>query len=359
MSVILQKTTAREWKIKRQEVHRIMRDEELLERLTQLMGVSGFEKEVREAIEKEVIPYADEVLTDAIGNLIVLKRGKVGEGAKKIMFAAHTDEIGFMVKTIEADGRLRVCNMGWNWTGSAYNEKVRFRNGMYGVVSCMCPIEEAGNKAGKLYIDIGATSREDALKYVNLGDVCGYHGPYVQLANDRVCAKTLDNRIGCYQLIEALKENDGTGPNDIYYVFCVQEELGCRGSKAAAARIQPDIGVAVDISPAHDYPCDLEGSNAIDGGIGIKICDPSVVCDEGVVNAMIECCEKNQIKYQREVIDQGGTDASSMNLSGVGVKAGGIVVVTRYPHSQSAVASKKDIEGGVDLINAFSKYTFS
>ena len=93
--------------------------------------------------------------------------------------------------------------------------------------------------------------------------------------------------------------------------------------------------------------------------IGIKICDPSVVCDEGVVNAMIECCEKNQIKYQREVIDQGGTDASSMNLSGVGVKAGGIVVVTRYPHSQSAVASKKDIEGGVDLINAFSKYTFS
>ena len=96
-----------------------MRDEKLLERLTQLMGVSGFEKEVREAIEKEVIPYADEVLTDAIGNLIVLKRGKGGEGAKKIMFAAHTDEIGFMVKTIEADGRLRVCNMGWNWTGSA------------------------------------------------------------------------------------------------------------------------------------------------------------------------------------------------------------------------------------------------
>jgi endoglucanase len=335
-----------------------MRDENLLKELTQLWGVAGFEKEVRSYIEQIVRPYADEMMTDAIGNLIVRKRGNGGEGAKKIMFAAHMDEIGFMVKTIEADGRLRVCNLGWNWTGSAYNSRVRFRNGVSGVVSCMGPIEEAGNKAGKLYIDIGATSREDALKYVNLGDACGYYGEYVKLTNDRVCAKTLDNRIGCYQLIEALKENDGTGPNDIYYVFCVQEELGCRGSKVAAERIQPDIGVAVDISPAHDYPCDLEGSNALDAGIAIKICDPSVVCDEDVVAVMIDCCEKGQIPYQREVIDQGGTDASSINLSGMGVKAGGIVVVTRYPHSQSAVASLKDIEAGVDLINAFSRRQF-
>lgn len=332
-----------------------MRDENLLKELTQLWGVAGYEKEVRKYIEREAAPYGDEILTDAVGNLIVKKCGAGGPDAKKIMFAAHMDEIGFMVKTIEADGRLRVCNLGWNWTGSAYNGRVRFRNGTNGVVSCMGPIEEAGNNAGKLYIDIGATSKEDAKKYVQLGDACGYWGEYLELANDRVCSKTLDNRIGCYQLLEALKENDGTGPNDIYYVFCVQEELGCRGSKVAAERIRPDIGIAVDISPAHDYPCDLEGSNEVDGGIGIKICDPSVVCDEDVVSAMIACCEENNIKYQREVIDKGGTDASSMNLSGTGVRAGGIVVVTRYPHSQSAVASKKDIEAGVELIKAFSQ----
>lgn len=336
-----------------------MRDENLLRELTQLWGVAGYEKEVRNYIEKEAAPCADRILTDAVGNLIVYKKGRGGANAKKLMFAAHMDEIGFMVKTIEADGRLRVCNLGWNWTGSAYNSRVRFRNGVSGVVSCMGPVEEAGNNAGKLYIDIGATSKEDAEKYVKLGDACGYYGEYLELANDRVCAKTLDNRIGCYQLLEALKENDGTYPNDIYYVFCVQEELGCRGSKVAAERIHPDIGVAVDISPAHDYPCDLEGSNALDGGIGIKICDPSVVCDEDVVSAMVECCEQNGIKYQREVIDKGGTDASSMNLSGTGVKAGGIVVVTRYPHSQSAVASKKDIEAGVDLIAAFSGREFA
>lgn len=335
-----------------------MRDENLLRELTQLWGVAGYEKLVRLYIEEKAAPYADEMLTDAIGNLIVLKKGCGGSDSKKIMFAAHMDEIGFMVKTIEPDGRLRVCNMGWNWTGSAYNGRVRFRNGVTGVVSCMGPIEEAHNDPGKLYIDIGAVSKEDAMKYVNLGDACGYYGEYRELVNDRICSKSLDNRIGCYQLLEALMENDGTYPNDIYYVFCVQEELGCRGSKAAAERIQPDIGVAVDISPAHDYPCDLEGSNTVDGGIGIKICDPSVVCDEDVVAAMIECCETEKIKYQREVIDKGGTDASSMNLSNMGVRAGGIVVVTRYPHSQSAVVSKKDVEAGVDLVTAFSKKHF-
>lgn len=334
-----------------------MRDEKLLEQLTQLLGVAGFEGKVRSFIGEEVKSYADEMWTDAIGNLIVRKKGN-GTG-KKIMFAAHMDEIGFMVKTIEADGRLRVCNMGWNWTASAYNSRVQFRNGINGVFGCMGALEEAHNDVGRLYIDIGATSKEDAMKYVKLGDVCGYWGPYLQLANDRVCAKTLDNRIGCYQLIEALKENDGQGPNDIYYVFCVQEELGCRGSRTAADAIRPDIGVAVDITPAHDYPCDLEGSNTVDEGIGIKICDPSVVCDEMVVQKMEECCVENNIKYQREVIDKGGTDASSMNLTGSGIKVGGIVVVTRYPHSQSAVASKADIEAGVDLISAFSKKEFA
>lgn len=101
--------------------------------------------------------------------------------------------------------------------------------------------------------------------------------PWIDLQNDRVSSRSLDDRIGCYQLLEALKENDGTYPNDVYYVFTVQEEVGCRGSKVTAARIQPDFGFAVDITPAHDYPCDLQGSNTVDGGIGIKICDPSVV----------------------------------------------------------------------------------
>lgn len=335
-----------------------MRDEALLKELCELWGVGGYEKEVRKTIRKIVEPYADEIVTDAMGNLIVLKKGIGGKNAKKIMYTAHMDEIGFMVKAIEADGRLRVCNMGWNWTSAAYCAKVCFRSGIYGVVRCMGDLEDAHNDAGKLYIDIGATSREDALRYVKLGDCCAYCDPYVELLNGRVCCKALDDRVGCYQMIEALMENDGTYPNDCYYVFDVQEELGCRGSKPAAERICPDIGISVDITPAHDYPCDLEGSNALDGGIGIKICDPSVVSDEQIVRVMEECCAESGIPYQREVIDKGGTDSSSMNQSCWGVRTGGIVVVTRYSHSQSSVVSKSDVEAGIDLMNAFSKKEF-
>ncbi|MDO4459326.1 MAG: M20/M25/M40 family metallo-hydrolase [Clostridia bacterium] len=335
-----------------------MRNEELLIKLCDELGVAGYETKVRKICEEECAPYADEMTVDAIGNLIVLKKGTGGENSKKIMFAAHTDQIGFMVKKIDQSGLIRVCNMGWNWTGSAYNEKVVFRNGTIGVVGCEGAIEDARNNPDKLFIDIGATSYDEAREYVNIGDVCGYFGPYFHLVGDRIACKSLDDRLGCYQLIEALKENDGTFPNDVYYVFTVQEELGCRGSKVTAERIHPDYGIAVDVSPAHDVPCDLIGANTVGAGIGVKISDPSVVCDEELVEIMENECRANGIKWQREVIDKGGTDASSMNLSGTGVKAGGISTVLRYPHSQSAVCSTSDIEGGIDLITAVSKHRF-
>ena len=167
-----------------------MRNEELLIRLTQTQGIAGYEKKVRELIEQEVRPYADELIIDPLGSLIAVKKGKGGPHSKKIMFAAHMDEIGFMVKKIEDDGRLLVCNVGWNWTASAYNTRVVFRNGIYGVVSSMKNIEEAHNDPNSLFIDIGAKSKEDALKYVHVGSVCGYCGEYLPLANDLVCSKT-------------------------------------------------------------------------------------------------------------------------------------------------------------------------
>ena len=244
-----------------------MRNEALLEELTQAFGVAGFEGEVREIIRREAQPYADEIREDAMGNLIVLKKGTDSPNKKRIMFAAHMDEIGFVVKKILPDGTLLICNLGWNWAGSAYNERVRFRNGVTGVV-------------------------------------------------------------------------------------------GCRGSGPAAEAIRPDIGVAVDITPAHDYPCDLEGSNEVGKGVAVKVCDPSVVCDERIVSAMETCCRQMEIPYQLEVIDQGGTDASSMNLSHYGVRVGGIAVATRYPHCQSCVASLKDIEAGARLCTAFAKHEF-
>lgn len=329
---------------------------ELLKELTQAWGVAGRESRVREIIKREVAPFADEMLTDAMGNLIVLKKGS--GGGKKIMLAAHMDELGFQVKKIEPDGRIRVYKVGWVWTSSIYNDKVIFQNGVVGVVGCVGNIEDAHNDSGKLFIDIGCTSKEDTEKYVKVGDYCGFIGPYYELQNGRVCAKSFDDRAGCYMLIEVLKRNDGKRANDIYYVFTVQEEVGCRGAVTAAERINPDIGISIDISPDHFYPSDLEGANAVGEGVGVKLGDPSAMLDEYLVNEMIACCEENHIKYQRDVMDRGGTDNSSMNRSNYGVRVAAISVITRYPHSQSSILSKDDLLGAVDLLDHYTARQF-
>jgi len=337
----------------------MMRNEQLLKELCEMQGIAGYEKNVRKFIKNIVEPYADELIEDAMGNLIVLKKGNGDPNGKKIMLAAHMDEVGFMVKKIEGDGRLKVLSVGFNWANAAFNERVRFANGTVGMVGAMGGSVDNPRDFDKIYIDIGAKSKEDAEKLVHVGDICGYCEPYVNLMNELVCSQSLDDRLGCFQLIEAIKENDGTFPNDVYYVFDVQEEVGTRGSKPTANRIQPDIGIAVDITPAHDYPGNLNGCNTLGAGTAIKIYDPSVIADEDVVAAMIECCEKEGIKYQRDVIDRGGTDASSMNQAVFGARTGGIGVATRYPHCQSSIVSKDDIEEGIRLINAFCKYSFS
>jgi len=332
---------------------------ELLEELSQAWGVSGHEKQVRDIIKREVISYADEIFTDPIGNLIVLKKGKDSPNKKKIMLAAHMDEIGYQVTKVDNDGKIKVCEVGWTWTSSIYNDKVIFRNGTIGVVGCEGPVEEAKRDATKLYIDIGCTTKEDAEKYVKIGDYAGFIGKFYELKNGRITSKSFDNRAGCYVLIEALKRNKGDGPNDVYYVFTVQEEVGCRGAVVTAERIKPDIGISIDVTPDHFYPSDLHGANAVGDGIGVKLGDPSAMLDEYLVDEMLACCEENNIKYQRDVMDRGGTDASSMNMSYYGVKVCGISIVDRFPHSQSSVISRDDVNGAIDLADKYTKRLFS
>lgn len=330
----------------------------LLEELTQAWGVSGREKNVRAIIRREIRDYVDECYTDAMGNLIAYKKGTESENNKKIMYTAHMDEIGFQVTHIEGDGRIKVYSVGWTWTSSIYNDKVIFQNGVIGVVGCDGPVEEAHNKAQSLYIDIGCTSKEETMKYVKPGDYCGFIGKYYELQNDRICAKSLDDRVACYVLIEAIKKNQGQYPNDIYYVFTVQEEVGCRGSVVAAERIKPEIGVSVDVTPDHYYPCDLKGCNEVGKGVGVTFGNPSAMLDEYLVDEMVKTCEDNAIDYQRDVMDRGGTDASSMNQAYYGTRVAGISIVDRYPHSQSSVISKHDVECAIELVDKYSAREF-
>jgi endoglucanase len=323
----------------------------LLEKLTQLWGVSGREKKVSEFIKNEIVSHVDSCYSDALGNLIAVKHGS-GNG-KKIMLAAHMDEIGLQVTKIEADGRIKVHSVGWVWAASIYNDKVVFQNGTVGVVGCEGTVEDAKNDVKKLYIDIGCTSKEETSNHVKVGDYCGFVGPYHELKDQRICAKSLDDRVGCYILIEVIKQMTGPIENDLYFVFTVQEEIGCRGAVVAAERIRPDIGISVDITPDHHYPSDLTGQNTVGEGVAIKVGDPSAMVDEALLDQMILCCEKHHIKYQRDVMDRGGTDISSINRSNYGVRVVGLSIVTRYPHSQSALISLEDVNHAIRLLKCY------
>ncbi|MBE6082897.1 MAG: M42 family metallopeptidase [Tissierellaceae bacterium] len=329
----------------------------LLKELTQLCGVSGYEKETRDFIKKAVSEYADEISVDALGNLIVFKKG-TGKNKKKIMLAAHMDEIGIQVTKIEENGMIKIKSLGFLWPYTTYMSRVKFRNGITGIISSTVKAEDIKNDFTKLYVDIGAKSKEEALKHVKVGDVASYIGEYAELKDNDVTAKAMDDRVGCYIMIESLKRIDNP-KNDIYFVFTVQEEVGCRGSKVTAARIKPDLGIAIDVTPAHDYPCDLEGSNTVGGGTAVKVSDTSVICDEYLVEEMVKCCKENNIKYQLDVIAVGGTDASSINQSNFGVKAAGISVVTRYPHGPNSLVNMKDVESSIELLSKYVNRDFN
>ena len=212
----------------------------------------------------------------------------------------------------------------------------------------------------ELSIDIGISSKEEAEKYVHVGDVACFVGPYTPLAGDFVTSKAVDDRIGCFLQLEVMKALQGKPVcNDLYFVFTVQEEVGCRGSIVSAERIAPDIGIAVDVTPDHGRPGDLEGSNECGGGTAIKISDTSVICDEDLVAMMIGIAEEQGIKYQRDVIYVGGTDASSMNMARYGARACAVSVCTRYTHGTNCIFNKKDAEGSVELLTRFVNLEFA
>lgn len=328
----------------------------LLNQLTQAFGVSGYEKEVREVIREAVKDYADEITIDPLGNLIIYKKG-VGENKKKIMAAGHMDEIGFQVIKVDDKGLIKVRGLGGIPVPATVMNRVQFRNGTIGIVSCTVKIEDIKNDIKKLYIDIGAQSKEEALRYVKVGDVASYVGEYLELKDSNVTGKALDDRIGCYIMIEALKKIEKPY-NDLYFVFTVQEEVGLRGATVAAERINPDLGIALDVTVASDFPNAPEVSNSLGGGTAVKVSDGSVICNEYLVEEMVKCCEENNIKYQLDVIDGGGTDAGAINRSNFGVRAAGISVATRYVHGPNCFVNMKDTEASIELLSKYVNREF-
>ena len=314
-------------------------------------GGVGREDAVRETIAELARPYCDEMRTDALGNLICVRAGK--EGGRRVMVAAHMDHIGFVVLDADEHGFLRVHNAGGISKRASLNRHVVFANGVNGVVSNETERFSADdNKMSDLFIDIGAKDRADALSMVALGDVAVYAPDAFELANGMIAAPAVDDRVGCAIALEAMKEL-GECENEVAFVFTVQEELGLRGARAAAYGVDPQIGVALDVTLSGDTPKGPKIAVKAGEGPCVKVRDSSLVCSPRVVRGLEEAAGRVGVKTQREVLSAGGNDAGAMQAARAGVLAGTISIACRYVHSACETISLADCEGAKSMLVEF------
>jgi len=319
-----------------------------LKKIVMPIGVSGDEGEISSVLASEIAPYVDKVYNDALGNLIAFKKGK-GKNPKKLMFAAHMDEIGFMASYIDEKGFIRVSRLGGiNYTAAAFTEVI-FKNGTKGVLVPEARITQRDYRPENYYVDIGAKSRKDAQRRVKIGDTCRVAPSLFKLAGSRVAGRPIDDRIGCMMLLEAAKAAKDF-ENDTYFVFTVQEEVGVRGAKTSAFAITPDYAVAVDIGGAGDMPSCAPLAVNLGEGIAIKLKDAMVICNPRMIALMKDVAAEKNVPYQTEVLEGGGTDTCMLQQAAGGCIAGALSVPTRYGHSAVEVIDMNDVAGGIQIL---------
>ena len=319
---------------------------ELVKRLVEAYGPAGTESSVAAIIREEVAPYVDEIQTDALGNLIALKKG----GGRKLMLAAHMDEIGVMVTHIDDKGFLRFYPVGGLSPFTLLGNRVRFENGTVGVFGAEKLDNPKDLALNKLFIDIGASDKVEAGAKVAIGDIAIIEREFCDLGK-RMIAKAMDNRIACAVLIEALKIAKDL-KYDVYAVFTSQEEVGLRGARVAAYGIAPDLGIAIDVTRSGDTPESLTMAVSLGEGPTVKIRDSSLICTPAVRRFMEDVAQAREIPYQLEVLEFGGTDAGAMQLTRGGVPAGVMSIPCRYIHTASEMVDLDDCKNGVRLIAA-------
>ena len=324
----------------------IMTDKKLIKKLTETFSPSGSEGAIRDVILNEIKGLADDIRVDAMGNLIARKGEKTGQG-KRIMVAAHMDEIGLIVTHVDENGFVRFTNLGTPFARYLPGGHVRFTNGTLGIIDSEPPEGLHGIvKPEKMFIDVGAKSRKDCP--VKIGDMAAFERPFVEIG-DRLVAKSFDDRIGCVILIETMRRLKSS-PHELYFVFTVQEEVGTRGAATATFGIDPEIGLSVDIVPTGDTPKGWNTHTELGKGPAILIKDSGLIADPRIVAWMTGSAEKAKIPYQRNVQMRGGTDAMAMQRSRAGVMTGSIGVPTRYAHSPSEMIDINDVENSIKLL---------
>ena len=336
---------------------------ELLRKICNTPGASGFEEAIRSLIISEISNDVDELKVDPLGNIIAIKKGN---SRQKLLFTAHMDEIGFMVQHIDDEGFIRFIPLGGfdPKTLSAQRVIIHGKKDIIGVMGSK-PIhimsQDERNKATQLkdfFIDTGL-SKEEVLEQISIGDPITRDRDLIQMGKC-INAKSLDNRISVYILIELIKKVKSSDL-DLYFAFTVQEELGLRGAKTAAFSIGADYAINVDTTIAFDVPGAQAHENItkLGHGVAIKIFDSSVMPDSRMIKFLKDCAK--DIKWQAEILTGGGTDTASVQLAGYGAISGAISIPTRnihqvieMVHEEDCIAAINILEKAIDNIKLFN-----
>jgi endoglucanase len=339
---------------------------DLLRRLSEVIGPSGFEDDVREVISEIVTPLVDDVRVDTLGNLIATKRGRRSE---TLLLDAHMDEVGFLVSYIEDNGFLRLSPLG-GWDARvlpAHAVTVAGRDGraVRGVIGTLPPHvtqESERSKAHRLedlFVDIGAVSRAEAdARGVEVGSACVPGYPFEQLADDLVMGKAFDDRAGCTVALCVLETlRDVELDMTLVTAFTISEELGLRGARTVANQVAPDVALALEGTTAVDVP-GVTGARrlaAMGSGPALTVADRSIVASRRVLTLLEETAAKESIPYQRKLPGGGGTDAGAIQTAGAGSLVGVVAVPCRYIHAPLSLLRPSDLEATAALVAAFTR----
>lgn len=331
----------------------------LLKELCLINGISGDETDVRENIISKISGYCD-YRVDNLGNLICFCKGRKSSD-KKLMICAHMDEVGFIVTYIKNDGTLCFGEVGGIDTSVIIGRQVTVgKNKVSGVIGSTAvhnlskDEREAPPKTESLYIDIGADSKEEAEKYVKLGDSVCFDSEFIELGGNCVKSKAIDDRAGCAMMIELIREKP---EYDTYFIFNVQEEVGLRGSRVSAFSVAPDFAIVLEATTAGDID-GVSGAKkvcSLGKGAVVGFMDRSTVYDKGLYNLAFETAEKLNIPCQTKTMIAGGNDSGAIHISRGGVRTIAVSVPCRYLHSPSCVINSSDLDSSLNLVRELAK----
>jgi endoglucanase len=334
---------------------------ELLQRLAEAPGVPGREDPVRKIVIDELTPLVDTLKTDFLGNVIALKKG-AQDDARRVMLSAHMDEIGFFVSAIDKDGFLRLSPVGGfdPRTLMAQRVYVHGKKTLLGVIGSK-PIHILNEEERKkiveirdLFVDLGLPEKAVS-GLVEVGDPVNLEQQFAEVG-DTYCCKSFDDRVGLFILIEALKRLRGKRHEvDIYCVASAQEEVGLRGARISSYGIDPQVGIALDVTIACDVPESKPHQHVtrLGEGVAIKIKDSASISNPKLVRQLRDLARKKKVRYQLEILPRGGTDAGVIQATRAGVATATLSIPTRYCHSVVEMVHRKDIESTIRLLVAY------